>query len=529
MIGKHITDSFDYFIHYELQNIIQNEMPLVITNDKKQICIDIRNAHFEPPTITPAEARLYNHSYLAPIYVDIDETITNDQGEVVVKHWPREILTHLPIPVHCSVCRDARQDMDYAGYFIIRGKERVLVSQLRMAYNTPIISLQNNIYTLEIRFCNLSNMHTTCVKLDYQNNDVFLSTPFLKERINIADVFTVLGYSDVTFKNTSWVHTRAVRRIKWLMQQRSRVEVLERVANQLKSFTGNITMAEKIICYELFPPIGYAKSFADRAQNVIILIDELLACVANENIIDRYDRDNLCNKRLEPAGILCAELFRQLFKKYILIMTREFSKKIINPNVKLFVQKYNIIGKRFLACFLNAAWGAQQNGYVRIGVSQILCNTNYLAILSHLQRVNIPVSKDTKNLHIRQIHPSHAFYLCGCESPEGSTIGLVLNMAVGCTISLRVSTTCLTEILLTNCIRETDTGIPAALLVNGIFTGTVPNVTNFVERFKQLRSVFIIPRDVSISYTDQYIMIWADEGRFLHNFGNDEHIDPLEK
>ena len=78
-------------------------------------------------------------------------------------------------------------------------------------------------------------------------------------------------------------------------------------------------------------------------------------------------------------------------------MKKEFEKKIINPNVKQFIVKNNIISKKFLSCFMNPAWGAQQNGYVRIGVSQILCSTNYPSILSHLQRVSIPVVKDTKN------------------------------------------------------------------------------------------------------------------------------------
>jgi DNA-directed RNA polymerase beta subunit len=219
------------------------------------------------------------------------------------------------------------------------------------------------------------------------------------------------------------------------------------------------------------------------------MINELINCSERKIIDERFERDNLCNKRLEPAGLLCAELFRQMFNKYCQLLIKEMEKKVINPNVRLFVQKNNVISKKFITCFMNASWGAQQNGYVRIGVSQILSNVNHLSILSHLQRVSIPVTKDTKNLILRQLHPSHLFYICGCESPEGNTIGLVLNLTSGCRISTRSPLFPLINFLkkIAGSSKLDTKGIK--LLINGVAVCNIVNLEKFSSQFKNFRNI----------------------------------------
>jgi len=552
--AQHHIDSFDHFIHHDLRTIIQNEMPLEIAaGANRTIKIQFHNAHFEPPTILtdtgviqplfPHEARQRNLTYSAAIYVDVEETITDGDNPPRHTVWRREFFTALPIPLKCSMCNLTQKsprelialnetELDPGGYFIIRGKERVLVSQLRMAYDTPIMSECPTGFCIEVRYCNASNIHTTRLRIELHETDLLVQTNFLREPILVADLLSVLGVTDVSvlFQHKSDLHDRVIRRLKWSMGRKPRRDVLEEVALMLKSFAGDVDSAERVLCCELFPHIAFHESPHVKAFQLGLLLDELVWCTSRGIIDERFERDNLCNKRIEAAGLLCSGLFRQMFRKYCSLMVKEFARKIINPNVRLFMQKNNIITKKFVHCFLNAGWGAQQNGYVRIGVSQIITNTNYLAILSHVQRVNIPVTKDTKNVKLRQLHPSHLLFLCGCESPEGGTIGLVLNLAATCRVSVKIPPLCFTQVIQTLVPTILPLGHgPIRIVVNGRAVGDIVDATLLIARFKNLRAIGTIPRHASIFHTANYVYIWGDEGRFVYPLNDTQMVDPLEK
>ena len=515
--SRHHIETFNYFSNFELQNIICGEMPLEIQSEDRTTAITFINAHFGKPNCSPEDARLKNLTYHAPIFVDIKEIITQS-GKTSKNIWYRQQFTTIPIPVSPNKIKH-----DPGGYFIIRGKERVVVSQLRMAYNSPFISKNGETYSIEARFCNSANMHTTQIKLEYQKDDIFVYSTFFKSPILLAHLLVIYGECPTLFNKTH-LHYQSIRRINWLMKSKQKESLLEFLAHDLKTFTGDIVAAEKIIIFELFPHISFFASNSVKARQLCFLADELLLSVSNNSIAERFERDNLCNKRLEPAGILCAELFRQMFKKFCVLMKKEFEKKIINPNVKQFIVKNNIISKKFLSCFMNPAWGAQQNGYVRIGVSQILCSTNYPSILSHLQRVSIPVVKDTKNTQLRQLHPSHLNYICGCESPEGMNIGLVLNLTAFCRISPKAP-----QVALRNYFQQYTRSISGSFVFyNGIEIGQT-DLPNFVDRMKEKRSRGLIPWFVSFYDTSRIIWIWADEGRFLVENNSNVWTDPLEK
>ena len=541
--AAHHIQTFDNFVHHQIHSIIDNEMPIEITTDTRQIVLTFLNPRFMPPTIFPNEARLRNLTYQSSLIVDIEE-ISHENGKSTRQMWPSELVAQIPIPLKSSLCRlnnltDTQLAQhnesvpDPGGYFVVRGKERVLVSQLGMAYNSPCISKTDTGYLLDVRFCNVSNMHTLQVQVEYLDANIYLHIPtFLKKkaRIELADVFTVLGVDNLDqFVGTrSALHSRVLRRIAWQMRNKTRIGSLSTIAASLINFGGDVVVAERVIVTELFPHLRAKVTNTIRVWNLCLLLDQLVSCADMGTIPERFARDNLCNKRLAPAGILCADLFRQMFKKYRTLMVREFSKRVINLNIRLFIQKNNIITKKFASCFVNAAWGAQQSGYVKIGVSQILTNTNYLSILSHLQRVMIQVTKDTKNVLLRQLHPSHFLYLCGCESPEGAPIGLVLNLAAHTQVSCKVPFAPLVH-LLRDLSPTCECGAGAArLVINGIVVCDVVNVDEFVATLREYRRRHILPLGISIFVQDVYVFVWCDEGRFLTPIGT-EMIDPLER
>ena len=149
------------------------------------------------------------------------------------------------------------------------------------------------------------------------------------------------------------------------------------------------------------------------------------------------DRDNYRNKRVDSAGILCHDLFRQLFKKFTTAIISSIEKKKQNPDAMAIISRLPIITNGLRHCFGTGNWGVPKNSYIRTGVAQILSRLSYGATLSNLRRVTIPIGKESKNTKIRQVHPSQIMYLCPAETPEGGSVGIVLNFSLLTRISQR--------------------------------------------------------------------------------------------
>ena len=62
--------------------------------------------------------------------------------------------------------------------------------------------------------------------------------------------------------------------------------------------------------------------------------------------------------------------------------------------------------------------------------------TNYLAIMSQLQRVSSMLPGEQENFLARTLHPTHYGRFCPIETPEGTEIGLRKNLALLAKISL---------------------------------------------------------------------------------------------
>ena len=75
----------------------------------------------------------------------------------------------------------------------------------------------------------------------------------------------------------------------------------------------------------------------------------------------------------------------------------------------------------------------------RVGITQLLDRTNYISTLSHLRRLQSPLSRSQPNFEARDLHPTHWGRLCPNETPEGSNCGLVKNLALSASIAVGVN------------------------------------------------------------------------------------------
>ena len=614
----HQTGSFDHFINVGIHTIITEE-PEILLNSKNgknpgsytSYKVSFSNVHIPSPTVTedtrvlrdfyPSEARQRDLTYDSPIYATVTETLKIEGKEPEINEHLRVVLGRIPIMLRSSKCYLSKMTpeerisageckYDQGGYFIVKGKERVLISQLRGVYNTPLVLEQKSgdkyAFSCDMRSMSEETGHSVLISAAIGTDDRTLSfyLPYIKDPIPIGVVFKAMGYKSEQFSDliglscdkvekyirliindsffvdeqsdcftlfaeetqTIVAKSMGIDEIKITVDGRKRInEKLKEIwktedhlvwkqkatrINALK-YIGQHTnhpikdaerkdYAEQVIDTEIFPHMGVTCTTKEKAFLLGHMVHKLLATYLGFRKPD--DRDNYINKRIESPGVLCHELFRQLFKKYIGTIISIIEKKKQLPDVMSIIPRLTDITKGFNHCFGTGNWGVPKNSYVRPGVAQILSRLSYGATLSNLRRVSIPVGKESKNAAIRQINPSQIMYICPVETPEGAPVGIVLNLSLMTCISDRTPTVLMKEVIELcenmSTIRDFDGfNEQSKVFLNGILLGISSEPNSLVDELKELRRIKMIPWDVSISYdaTDDEINICSDEGRLL--------------
>ena len=279
-----------------------------------------------------------------------------------------------------------------------------------------------------------------------------------------------------------------------------------------------VDYAKQVITSELFPHLGITSSMKQKKFFLGYILNKLIS--THIGLRKQDDRDNYQLKRVESAGILCYELFRQLYKKYRQAIVSSIEKKKQNPDILAIVNRLPIITNGLRHSFATGNWGVPKNSYIRAGVSQILSRLSYGATLSNLRRINIPMGKESKNTKIRQIHPSQIMFICPVETPEGAPVGIVLNLSLLTKISEKFSPILVIENLepyFNNVNSDEYYNSSTKIFINGGLVGSVPDAERFIEIFMKKRSANFLPYSCSISYNDldDEISIFCDEGRLL--------------
>jgi DNA-directed RNA polymerase II subunit RPB2 len=205
-----------------------------------------------------------------------------------------------------------------------------------------------------------------------------------------------------------------------------------------------ISQVHRVLTRELLPHCG--DSCWDKALFLARMTRRLLLCSMGLQDID--DRDSFINKRVDTPGMLMANLFRQFYGKMIKDMRTMVNKEINTGAWKATMQFINVVTRVNIVKLMKATiidsgmkyslatgnWGAKMSN-VKQGVAQVLNRMTYSATLSHLRRINTPVEKSGKLVQPRKLHGTQWGMVCPCETPEGSAVGLVKNMATSAGIT----------------------------------------------------------------------------------------------
>jgi len=455
-VARHHIDSYDRFLRFLIPNIIKNEPDIVIKkSDESKYIIEFQEIYIGKPAyfdagkknkkIFPQDARLHDLTYESPIYIDINETFIDKDGVVVEQNLHRRmLLATIPVILNSEYCnlhnlskneriKQGECENDIGGYFIIKGKERVLVGQLASIYNTIIVMKQKPkskfSYISEMRSISEETGHSVLIQAKIQPNsrNIIFSIPYIKEGILIGILFKALGCTDYE-EMYKYIGLKGEKSKKIYTIIKRESFFIENTVDALKYIGGfaihplkdekKIAYAKQVVDTELFPHLGVTSTNKEKMVILGKMVNKLLNTFLGYRTED--DRDNYKYKRVQMAGELCGDLFRTLFKRYIKTLELQLEKKKFNPDISNVMSRVNSITTGMRQSFATGNWGIQKNSYVRTGVSQVLNRLTYGASLSHLRRIGIPIGKEGKNTKIRQIHPSQIGFICPheCFDPE---------------------------------------------------------------------------------------------------------------
>jgi DNA-directed RNA polymerase II subunit RPB2 len=305
-------------------------------------------------------------------------------------------------------------------------------------------------------------------------------------------------------------------------------ETVPSVQNQ---FDGTKQMIQ-ILNNEFFPHIGLDES--SLYKKAIFLG----SCVAKQvrvfsNVQEPDDRDNYINKRIQPAGILLATLFRQIFRRTMSQLSLHLVKvpvtQIVHENLTKFCE-IKQISSSLRYSLATGNWGILKAGCTIVGISQSMCRDR-LAIISHIRRINSNLNRDGKQSKPRQLDESHFGIICPCETPEGTSSGLVKALSLLATVQTNVCSKQIIDQLLRlipttlfKPFKSTIFNNCIPVLVNGYPIGSVSNdnqtIDLFCKKVRKMRDSFIIPSLVSVCKGDYEIQINCDHGTIFRPIFN---------
>ncbi len=464
---KHQIDSFNRFIDEGLQRVIdeQKMIELDIPNTYVRfgkVWIDrpiVKEADGTRRLLLPAEARLRNLTYAAPIYV---ETQVVDEGNEL--EWEVVEIGMLPIMLKSKVCNLHPDNIDEAimafrkidelpsdyerklclagedpvdpgGYFIINGTERALVTLEDLAPNKILLEKEEK-YGEEVEiakcFSQKAGYRALVVVERGRDNILEVTFPQLPKPIHFVILMRALGVEsdqeiiEMVSKNPE-IMKYMLENIE-IAEVETEEEAIDYIGRRVapgQSREYRIQRANQVLDQYFLPHLGTDKE-SRRAKAFFLARMAEMVFELHLGLRKEDDKDHYANKRLKLAGDLMEEIFRVALLRLIkdVKYQLERAKARGRPLKMSTAVRSDVLTDRIMHPMATGNWVGG-----RTGVSQLIDRHNYMSVLSHLRRVVSPLSRSQPHFEARDLHPTQWGRLCPNETPEGPNCGLVKNFA----------------------------------------------------------------------------------------------------
>ena len=455
------------------------------------------------------------------------------------------ILAGLPKEVRFQMgeCRN-----DLGGYFIIDGKEKTIIPQEKFGDNMMYIRKSPDdkyLFSAEIRSVSeivSKPIRTLSIRIGapdskHSNLNIVVNIPNVRKPVPLFIVFRALGiltdkdiittclYDIQKYESMVDLFIPSVHESAGFMSQRAALQFIA-VLTKGKSVK---TVLEILADYFL-PHIGET-NFIQKAYYLGYMVNRLLSVYTG--LEEETNRDNYKYKRLETAGMLLSDLFRE----YYILQNRAihlglekrlyFNREMYEKNLEFLVEENrNIFSSRVVDEGFRKAfkgnWGATAHTK-RIGIVQDLNRLSHNTMMTHLRKTNLHMDVGAKVIGPRVLHASQWGYFDPIDTPDGANIGMHKHLSISTYITKGISREPVIRWLREKVkLRYIEECSPIQLsqitkvFVNGFWAGLVDNPLQTVEYFKIFRRNALLPIYLSISFDIQKNTIWiySDEGRY---------------
>jgi len=450
--------SFNHLLEKGLQEVVEENKeaePTIIPHNIEKFKIRFGRITVGKPEITeadgskrpiyPMEARLRKISYSAPIYLEISTYINDVQRENFISE-----VGKMPVMLkskHCHLHGLSREELikkgedatDPGGYFIINGIEKVIVNVEDLSANNFMV--ENSADGFEGRFFAAKGSYKIPHNFERKKDGIYYMSFARVKNMPIVIVLKALGlikdedimravseeknYEEIILNLFEFVDIK---------NQDDAIDYIARRVGIAQAKEIRMERAKEILDKYLLPNVGTeASQRLLKAKNLCKMVKK---CIDAGNGFRGFDdKDHYMNKRIRLSGELLVDLFRVNFKILVGDILYNFQRIIKRgklPSIRVIIRE-KLLTSRLYSAMATGEWvGGRQ------GISQRMDRSNFLAMVSHLQRVVSPLSTSQENFEARALHCTHIGRLCPIETPEGTNIGLRKNLAMLCSISQQV-------------------------------------------------------------------------------------------
>ena len=603
LLVNHHLESFNEFYNSGIKRILQEKNPIRLMKEQdpttkefglrcnlylggkngdriyygKPIIFDDDREHF----MYPNEARIRNMTYGITIHYDVEvEFFIRDPDAATGSLAPTEststtilpkvFMGRFPIMLFSDLCllkgmpKDVRFEMgecknEYGGYFIIDGKEKVIVSQEKFADNMLYVRDKvNDIYSHSADIRSVAEdaskpVRTLGIRIVSQSarlegGNIVVNVPNVRKPVPLFVLMRALGVvSDKSIiehclldvdKYSTYIDLfrPSIHDAGMIFDQET---ALKYIATQTKGKT--IPHALEILADYLLPHIG-EMNFRAKAYFIGHMVKEMLRVYTKDT--RPTDRDSFKYKRVELPGSLIYDLFNeyytiqqreiyQMFDKEYTFKQSTYKKdfiRLIEGNYReAFGQRS--VEQGFRKAF-KGNWGSEAHTK-RLGVIQSLNRLSYNSAISHLRKINLPLDASAKVIGPRLLHSSQWGMIDPFDTPDGGNVGLHKHMAISAAITTNCSGKPLIKWLREKGMRLIEEGDPlfngtlTKVFVNGNWSGVIIDPIELVTEFKKSRRVGLLPTHTSIQWdkSERIIFFYTDAGRlcrpvfYMHDDG----------
>jgi len=468
LVRQHL-DSYNEFVDHGLQEVIDEigeieievpESPYKINFGRVWVLDPI--SKISGPYITevdgtkheiyPLETRFRSLSYAAPLSIEMTPVVDGREQEPELVS-----IGDLPVMLKSKLCflsqlpaeeliKYGEDPNDPGGYFIINGSERVIVAMEDLAPNHILVDIDTRgarpVYQAKV-FSSTVGFRARIQLRMKSDGAIYVSMPGVPTEIPFVILMRALGLeSDRDIAEAVSPEKTIQSQLEHSFEKAVGVDAVEdaimfignRVAHgQVEEYRRQ--RAESILDRNFLPHVG--RTLEKRREKAFFLGE--MACRTIELKLGKRnpdDKDHFRNKRLKLAGPLLADLFRIAFRN----LCRDIKYQLERMGVKKHkiavsaAVRPGIVADRLKHALATGNWGRG-----RVGITQLLDRTNHISTLSHLRRLQSPLSRSQPNFEARDLHPTHWGRLCPNETPEGSNCGLVKNLALAACISVGIN------------------------------------------------------------------------------------------